>query len=60
LTVYVPEIAPLGAFAKFRKATFIVVIIRLSARLQGKTQLPLDGFSLSLIFEYFSKICRKN
>jgi hypothetical protein len=26
----------------------------------GTTQLPLDGFSLNLIFEGFSKICRES
>ena len=26
----------------------------------GATRLPLDGFSLNLIFEYFSKICWEN
>jgi len=24
------------------------------------SQLPLDGFSWDLIFEYFSKVCREN
>ena len=42
----------LGAFAKFRKATISLV---LSAH-----RPPLDGFSLNLIFEYFSKIFGEN
>jgi len=32
----------------------------LSVYTQGSNRLPLDGFSLSLIFDYFSKICREN
>jgi len=28
-------------------------------RPHGTTRIPLDGFSLNLIFEYFSKICRE-
>jgi hypothetical protein len=31
-----------------------------SVRPHGTTRLPLDEFSLNLIFEYFSKICGKN
>jgi hypothetical protein len=30
------------------------------ARLHGTIWLPLEEFSLNLIFEYFSKICREN
>ena len=33
--------------------------VRLSVRPHGKTRLPLDGFSWSVTFEHFSKICRK-
>jgi hypothetical protein len=48
-----------GAFAKFRKATMSTVIsICLSVR-PHRTRLQLDGFSLNLVFEYFSKICRE-
>jgi hypothetical protein len=51
----------LGAFAKLQKATSsLVMYVRLSVRPHGATRLPLDGFSLSLIFEYFSKICWEN
>ena len=32
----------------------------LSVRPHGTTLFPLDGFSLNLIFEHFSKICREN
>jgi hypothetical protein len=39
----------LSAFAELRKAA-------ISSR--GTTRLPLDGFSLNFILEYFSKICR--
>jgi hypothetical protein len=50
----------LVAFAKFRKATVsFIVCIRQSVRPHGINRLPLDGFSLNLIFEYFSKICRE-
>ena len=31
----------------------------LSVRPQGTTRFPLDGFSLNLVLEYFSKICGK-
>jgi hypothetical protein len=62
----------LGAFAKLRKVTMAFVTspvcpsIGLSVCLSlclcphGTTQLPLDGFSWNLIFEYFWKICREN
>ena len=46
----------LGAFAKLRKATVSV----LSVRPHGTTLLPLDGFSLNLMFGYFSKTCRED
>ena len=32
----------------------------LSICLRGKTRLPLNGFSLNLVFRYFSKICPEN
>ena len=47
----------LGAFAKFLKVT---VSACLSVRSHGTALLPLDGFSLNLMFMYFSKICREN
>jgi hypothetical protein len=51
----------LGAFAKFRKATISVVMsVCLSVPRHGTTRLPLDGFSLNLIFEDFWKCVEKN
>jgi len=51
----------LGAFAKFRKATIgFFISIRQSVRPHGINRLPLDGFSLNLVFEYFSKSVEKN
>jgi hypothetical protein len=47
----------LGAFAKLRKATISFVMSVCSYGIIG---LPLDGFSLCFIHEYFSKICREN
>ena len=50
----------LGAFAKFRKATIsFVVSVCPSVRME-QTRLPLDGLLWNLIYEHFSKICRKN
>ena len=51
-------------FTKLRKATisfFLPVCqpVFLPVCPHGTTRLPLDRFSLKLIFEYFSKICRK-
>ena len=34
--------------------------VRPFVRTHGTTRLPLDGFSWSLIFEDFSKICQEN
>ena len=45
------------AFAKLRIATVSFVM---SVRPHEKTPLPPDEFSLTLIFECFSKICREN
>ena len=47
----------LGAFAKLRKATLSLVI---SVRPHWTTRLPLNGFSWTLISEYFSKLCQEN
>jgi hypothetical protein len=44
------ENAVLGAFTKLRKA---IIIFFMSVCPHGTTRLPLDGFSWSLIFEYF-------
>jgi hypothetical protein len=47
----------LGAFAKFRKVTIsFVMVVRLSVCPNGNIGAPLSGFSLNLIFDYFSKI----
>jgi len=51
----------LGVFVKFCEvATSFVLSIRPSIQPHGTTQLPLDGFSLNLISEYFFKICHEN
>jgi hypothetical protein len=49
-------------FAKLRNVTvsFAMSVVRPSLHPHGITRLPLDGFSLNLIFQYFSKICRGN
>ena len=45
----------LGVFTKLWKETIsFIMSIHLSS---WNTQLPLDGFSSNLIYEYFSKIC---
>ena len=44
----------LGALAKLPKANISFVMF---VRPRGTTRLPLDGFSLNLIFQYFTKIC---
>jgi hypothetical protein len=41
--------------AKFRKATISIVLFVCPP--SGTTRLPLDGLSLNLVFEYFSKFC---
>jgi hypothetical protein len=43
----------LGVFAKFQKATIIIVM---SVCPHETTRLPTDGFSWNLIYENFSKI----
>jgi hypothetical protein len=54
------EVAFLGAFPKLQKATISSVMsVRPPARPYGRTRLPLDGFSLNLIYEDFSKIRRE-
>jgi len=59
----------LGAFEKLRKITIsFVMSVHSSACLSvcpsflphGTTRLPMEGFELNLIFEYFSKISREN
>ena len=51
----------LGAFTKLRKATIsFVMSVCPSVRQHGTIRLPLDGFSWSLIYEHFSKVCREN
>ena len=43
----------------FEKRLFFVFVYP-SVCPNGKAELPLDGFSFSLIFDYFWKICREN
>jgi len=51
----------LGAFAKLCKATVSFVMSVFPSDIpHGTTRLPQDGFSLNLLFDYFSKICREN
>jgi hypothetical protein len=47
----------IGAFAKLRNATVSFVM---SVCPHGTTRHPLDGFSLNLILEDFSKISQEN
>jgi len=49
----------LDVFTKLRKSDYHLRNVCPSFRPQGTTRLPLDGFSLNLIFECFSKICRE-
>jgi len=53
----------LGMVEKLRKANFSYVIcvcpsVRPSVRSNGTTELPLEGYSLNLLFENLWKICR--
>jgi len=51
----------LGAYAKLRKATIsFVMSVRSSISPREITWLPLDGFLLNFVFEYFSKISQQN
>ena len=59
----------LGALVKLRKGpdpflhhvcSSVCLSVLPSVRPQGKSRLPLDGFSLNFIFENFLKICREN
>jgi len=53
----------LGVFATFQKgAISFVMPVRLSFRpsVRPSVRFSPDGFSWSLVFEYFSKICREN
>jgi hypothetical protein len=56
---YVNLVYILSTFAKLRKR-LLTSSFRPSVRRHGTSLLPLDGFSLNLIFEYFSKIYREN
>ena len=49
----------LGAFAKYAKTDYWLRHVCSSVCPHGTTRLPLDGFSLNLIFEYFSKMCQE-
>jgi hypothetical protein len=58
LTTVLAECTALGASAKLRKVTIsFIMSVRLSIIPHGTTLFSLDGFSRSLIFGYFSKIC---
>jgi hypothetical protein len=49
------------AFAQLRKATITFVMsVSLSVCPRGKTRFLLNGFSLNLMLQYLSKICREN
>jgi len=51
----------LGAFSTFLNATIgCIMSVLLSILPHGTTRLPLNGFSWNLVYEYFSKFCRKN
>jgi hypothetical protein len=51
----------LGAFEKLRKATIsFVVSLCPSVRPHETTRLPLDGFALNFVSDYFQKICRES
>jgi len=52
----------LGAFAKFGRATisFVMSVCPSLSPSAWNNGLPVIGFSLNLIFEDFSKICREN
>jgi len=49
-------------FAKWRKVSisFAMSVVRPSLRPRGTTHLQLDGFSLNVIFQHFSKICQES
>jgi hypothetical protein len=50
-----------GAFAKLRKATTTFIMsVCLSLRPRKRTQLPLSGFSLTLMSEHYSKLFWRN
>jgi len=58
--LYVSTFPFLGLFTKSQKATIsFVMSLHLSSRSHGTTQIPPNGFSCNLIFEYFLKICRE-
>ena len=50
----------LGALAKLRKAIARCAMSVLFVCPRGTTRLPLDGFSLNLVFDDFSKTCLEN
>jgi hypothetical protein len=50
----------LGAFANFRKETVsFVMSVRPFVGLRRTSRLPLDGFSLNLILDFFKNMSRK-
>ena len=60
LIFHVDKNAFLGSFAELRKTTInFVMSVRPSICPHGTTRLSMDRFSWTLIFAYFSKICRE-
>jgi hypothetical protein len=59
-TLYHRYIQLLGSFRKIAKSDYCLRLVSPSVLPRGKTRLPLDVFSWSLIFEFCSKICRDN
>jgi len=47
-------------FRRVRKITKKRLSFVIPVRPHGTTRIPLNGFSLNLILDYFSKICREN
>jgi len=47
-------------FKHVYKIAKAILCFVMSVRMHGTTPLPLDGFLLNMMFEYFPKICREN
>ena len=60
---YINRVDVLGVVRKIAKRYYwlrhVCLPVRLSVPPHGTTQLPLDGYSWNLVFEYLSKICRE-
>jgi len=59
-TLYHRCIQLLGSFRKIAKSDYCLRLVSPFVLPRGKTRLPLDGFSWSLISEFCSKIYRDN